>query len=455
MRLWPVRREAERSSSLSLDAYAQMLSSFGYQGNRYTLPGATQEEIGNDFQGLTRYAYKANGIVFACMLLRQLVFSEARFQFRQIRSGRPGKMFGSEALSPLESPWPGGTTGDLLSRMEQDSSLAGNSFTARRAGGRLARLRPDWVEIIIGSTRSDDVAAWDVDAEVVGYKYTPGGKNSGNEPEFFLADEVAHYAPIPDPEAQFRGMSWLQPIVREIMADKATTDHKLAFLENGATPNLLVKLETPDLTLFEKWIEKFKSERLNTIDKYGTMFLGAGADATVIGTDLQQLDFKAIQGGGETRIAAAAGTPPVIVGLSEGLQGSSLNAGNYQAARRRLADGTMRPLWRNAAGSLAGVIDVPAGAELWFDDRDISFLQEDVLDAAEILSRKMLTIESGVRSGYTPESVVAAVDSGDLTLLVHTGLFSVQLQPPGSSESEPMNGKASEADALAALAAAN
>jgi hypothetical protein len=67
---------------------------------------------------------------------------------------------------------------------------------------------------------------------------------------------------------------------------------------------------------------------------YKTLYLTAGADATVVGKDLQQLDFKVVQGAGETRIAAAAGIHPVIVGLSEGLAGSSLNAGNFAAARR-------------------------------------------------------------------------------------------------------------------------
>ena len=37
----------------------------------------------------------------------------------------------------------------------------------------------------------------------------------------------------------------------------------------------------------------------------------------------------------------------------------------------------MRPLWRNVAGSLATVVNIPAGSVLWYDDRDIAFLQED------------------------------------------------------------------------------
>jgi hypothetical protein len=148
--------------------------------------------------------------------------------------------------------------------------------------------------------------------------------------------------------------------------------------------------------------------------------------------DLRALDFKSVQGGGESRLAAAAGVPPVIVGFSEGLAGSSLNAGNYASSRRRFADGTLRPLWRNAAGSLASIIDVPADAELWYDDRDISFLREDRKDAAEIQRVKSSTIRQLVDAGYVPDTVVAAVEAEDMTLLKHSGLYSVQLQPPGA-----------------------
>jgi hypothetical protein len=31
---------------------------------------------------------------------------------------------------------------------------------------------------------------------------------------------VAHWSPIPDPLANFRGMSWLTPVLREIDADQ-------------------------------------------------------------------------------------------------------------------------------------------------------------------------------------------------------------------------------------------
>jgi hypothetical protein len=60
----------------------------------------------------------------------------------------------------------------------------------------------------------------------------------------------------------------------------------------------------------------------------------------------------------------------------------------------------------------------------------VPFWRQDAKDAAAVRQENALTIEALVRAGFTPGSVVPAVVSGDFSLLVHTGLYSVQLQPP-------------------------
>ena len=88
------------------------------------------------------------------------------------------------------------------------------------------------------------------------------------------------------------------------------------------------------------------------------------------------------------------------------------------------------------AGSLEDILKRPPGQgnHLWYDATDVSFLREDEKDAAAIQQMEAGTIRSLLDAGYTPESVQAAVDAGDWRLLVHTGLFSVQLQRPGSGQ---------------------
>lgn len=427
-------RQPRRSDPLlSIDDWAAQVMGFGgldYLVNRGTLAG-NEEQLEASFTGYVQGAYKRNGVIFACMLARQLLFSEARFQFRRMNAGRPGDLFGTTDLAVLETPWTNGTTGALLSRMIQDADLAGNFYAARRAGPSLRRMAPDCVTIILGSK-----TGLDVDKEVIGYAYQPPGSGKGDA-QAFGPEEVAHFAPIPDPDARFRGMSWLTPVVREVMADSAATTHKLKFFENGATPNLVVTMGdigarmTPEV--FAQWVDKFEGQHNGLLNAYKNLYLAAGASADVIGSDMKQIDFKVTQGAGETRIAAAAGVPPVIVGLSEGLQAATYS--NYAQARRRFADMTMRPLWREAAASLAPIVNVPANAQLWYDDRDIPALQEDRKDAAAIQQVKAQTIAALVKEGFTAESVVAAVEAEDMTLLIHTGMVSVQLQPPGQGGS--------------------
>jgi phage portal protein BeeE len=167
------------------------------------------------------------------------------------------------------------------------------------------------------------------------------------------------------------------------------------------------------------------------MNAYKTLHLYPGADATVVGSDLRSVDFRQVQGAGETRIAAAAGVPPVIVGLSEGLQAATYS--NYAQARRRFADGTIHPLWQNAAGSLEALATSPGDdVRLWYDASDVPFLREDEKDAAEIASTQANTINSLVTAGYTPTSAVAALEASDWRLLEHSGLYSVQLQPAGT-----------------------
>lgn len=430
-----------RASRRSISTRHDELHAF--QGNQYwgyplSSWNPNEEGIGSDFVNLVSRAYKANAIVWACELTRIALFSEARFQWRQLRNGRPGDLFGTADLAILERPWPGGTTGDLLARMLQDADFAGSAFVARPAErpDRLMRLRPDWVTIVLGSQESPDEAAYAMDADFLGVIYHPGGQGSGRTPMPLLADEVAHFAPNPDPMAAYRGVSWLTPILPEIQADLAATTHKLAFFTNGATPQMVVTLG-PEVqqAAFKDFVAKLDAGHRGVSNAYRTLVVGGGASVNVVGKDLKQLDFKATQGAGETRIAAASGVHPVVAALSEGMAGSSLNAGNFNAAKRLVADRTLRPLWRGVCAALSAIIPAPVGAELWFDERDISFLQEDRKDAADIEFVKAQTVRQLIEAGFEPTSVVAAVEAEDMNLLRHTGMTSVQLQPPGTPAS--------------------
>lgn len=440
MNLWRTLRGdrgGRTESRFTVDDYFSWLAENG--NSPYTIlnsggPWQPQEEIETSFVGYVQGLYKSNGVVFACQMARQRIFNQARFKFADVSSD---KLFGGPELRLLEKPWPNGSSGELMSRMIQDADLAGQPYIVREKG-RVRRLRPDWVSIILTAPPAEAI-----ESDVAGYLYRPGGVNSDAMGKIYLPDEIAHWTPIPDPEAQYRGMSWLTPVIREIQADKSATLHKLKFFDNAATPSLAVSFkETVTDDQFDEFMRDLDEAHGGVDNAYKTLYLAGGADVTVVGADLKQLDFKVVQGAGETRIANAAGVPAVIVGLSEGLSGSSLNAGNYNSARRNFAEGTLEDLWRGVCASLETIVPPPDGSYLAIDKRKVPFLREDAKDIAEIQFRQAQAIRSLMDGGMQPDAAVEFVMTNDLSSLIghHSGLFSVQLQPPGAGQGDQNQG---------------
>jgi hypothetical protein len=146
---------------------------------------------------------------------------------------------------------------------------------------------------------------------------------------------------------------------------------------------------------------------------------------------MRQLDFKVTQGAGETRLCAAGGVPPIIVGLSEGLQSATYS--NYGMARRKFGDHWGIPQWKSFAHAAGTVVDPAPGPNLRLgvNTAGIAFLREDAKDAAEIAQIQASTLVSLLQGGIKFDSAKKAVVSGDMSLTEWSGYLSVQLQQPG------------------------
>lgn len=386
----------------------------------YSLPDAERIPYGN-FEQYACTAFAGNAVVFSVLDKRLKVFTEATFKFRQLSDKH---LFGTPDLEKLENPWPGGTTADLLAIMELDASLAGVSYI-RDLGDRLERLRPDWCSII-SKLVEDDFGR--ERREIIGVWYDPVGDKERHS-EFIPVDEIVIWTPIPDPAHNFIGLSWLTPVVREVNSDFKMTQFRDAFFENAATMNVVVRYPS-NLKLDPDTVKRLRTDmqarHAGAANAFGTLFLDQGADLTVVGADMEGAAFDAIQAAGETRIAAAGGVPALVAGLRQGMAASEI--GEYQQAMRAFADFTMRPLWRSACAALQKLINVPAGAQLWYDTTDISALQQGEQDKANTLQIMAQTMNTWIMAGFEPDSVLAAAIAGDPSLLKHSGLVSVQMQ---------------------------
>jgi hypothetical protein len=316
--------------------------------------------------------------------------------------------------------------------MEQDVSLAGNAYVRRTPAGPARAAAPG-----LGDDRLRDHAGPDHRhrAPQRDRLLVRPAATEDREPAFYPVDEVAHWSPIPDPLANFRGMSWLTPVLREVDADTQMTDYKRAYLVNAATPNLLVKYSRrSDRTSSSELAPRSGASRRGRqrVQDDGPR---RGRRHHGPGQQLRADEFAAVQAAGENRIAVAGGVPAIVVGLKEGLEAATYS--NYEMAMRRFADLTMRPNWRSACAALAKLVDVP-------DDSACGSTRPASRRCGRATRSRPTRCRSSPlplrRSSWPATPRVdqrMSLSAGDVTLLKHSGLVSVQMQSLQAKKDAP------------------
>lgn len=430
-------RAPERSSLSFSDYLSLYTQSFIFGGHQYNVGPASGTRANTPdptFEAYVRGIHEHNPIVSAAAIARGLLVSQIRFQWRNTYAANtPGRLFGTRDLAVLERPGRE-TRSDLLFGLELQASYAGNAYVVRRGDG-LVRLRPDWVTVVLGS-RTAGEGPLPSDAEVTGIIYQSRDGGQRGPVETFKPGEYAHWKPEPHPLDWWRGSSWVTSLVSEVTIDDQATRHTQAYFERAATPNLVyVMPDSLTADQVNEYADAMEARHSGASNAFKSMYLGGGADVKVVGSSLEQTGIRDLQGAAETRIAARSRVPAVVLQVREGMQGSALNSGNYSQTRRLWADGWFTPHAEGLCGALESIVPAPENAELSFDPSKILFLQEDQKDAAEIASTTAQAIRALTESGYEPSSVIDAVSTGDMSRLRHTGVFSVQLQPPTDGQS--------------------
>ena len=368
--------------------------------------------------GSMRNAYKTSSTVHAAINARARVFSSVEFALRR----RNGDLVRNHpSLTVLYRPWPGGTSTELLKRMELDASLSGNAYVYRAERDLLQVLDPQKVEVQTNGREKE------------GYLYWPKGIGYG-DPVALLPEEVAHWAPLPHPDKYFLGASWVEVVATELRTDLKMVRHQEKFYDNAATPNLYVKVKgTMRPEARDRLREELDRRYSGFMNSWKTVVMDQDADMKVVGADFVQMDYVNTQTSVEARIASASGVPPIIMALKAGLEASTYS--NYGMAMRAFADHLIRPNWDSVVAALAQIVNIPQGSELWYDDRNVPALRQDKDAEAGVLQKQSSAVVNLVREGFDPDAVVDAITSNEMERLKgsHTGALSVQLQPTDPS----------------------
>ena len=406
------------NGGLSMPDYLRLWEQFGYNGVQYVIPGGNIVEM-------TALQAQRSSIVAACIKVRQQVFSEIRFCYQRKTEGRYGELFGGPGLGLLHQPWPFASTSDFLSRCEVDASLYGNSYWVKSTYNQidagpvtaprylptmLTRLDPTCVHILTADV-TDDITGKGFGKQLIGY-IVRDRKN--HQVATFAPNEVVHYRPQPDPKHEFRGLSWLGSLLPDVIADLDLTDYIHSFVANAATPNLVMQFTDPiSKAAMKEFVETIESAHTGPQAAMKNLYVGSGVDVKVVGSNFEAMQHAVTQSHGETRICAAAGVPVALLGLSEGLKGSALNAGNFASLQRLFADVQIRPNWRSICAAVTVFVKPPPNSRVWYDDRDVPFLVANRTDAGTVRQLDSATMLNLINSGYEPDSVTEAIMTED------------------------------------------
>jgi phage portal protein BeeE len=425
----PDEAEMRSAGQISFPDYMRLWERVGFNGLNYMVPNGA-------LSTLTALQAMRNPIVQAAIMLRASCLMQIRFATRERVPAKGSRELGySPSLDILDRPFPGALPGELPMRMEIDGSLYGNSYWyestplgqlgASNPTRQLTWLDPTKMKILTGD--QEGPTGKKCGRFLLAYQVQD---KDGSPEETFLPGEIVHYRPLPDPDHPFRGLSWLSALLPDITADQDMTTYKHAFLSNAATPNLVVMFQNNiGEDAFKAFRERMESTHTGPANGFKTLYLGSGADVKVVGSNFAELNLNDNQAYGETRLAVASGVPASLLGIAEGMKGSTLNTANYAATRRRFSDMTIRPAWRIMCGALEVVAPPGPGRQLWYDDRDIPFLAADLQDQAVVMTAEGNMIVQLTNAGYDTESVKSAVIDRDWSQLGHSGFMSVQLQP--------------------------
>lgn len=417
-------------ASLSLSDWIKLSTSFTFNGLGYTVGGTGR--ISGDFEALVQNVHSQNNVVAAAVFARSLLLKEITFVWQNIKRQDPmfRQVSGDRRLLKLERPGQL-TLPQTLATLEYHESYGGAGFLVDYEG-ELQVAAPDQMRVNLVGPDDADAVKMRRYSRKVGYTWFREGVDRPEAAVPLTLDEVAHWVPEPHPLYWWTGQSWVLSVLSEVAVDKAASRYVNEFMARAATPSMIVKPhEMLTSEQVDEYADIFAKEYAGAANAGKTMWLGGGSTVEVVGSKIAELDLKGITGGFENRVAVRARIPAAILGIRESLGGSAMQTGNYNSARRMLADGWFQPTVRDLCATLETVMRPDEGERLWYDRADILFLQEDSLDQATILQAQAAAIRQLVDGGFDPATAVRAVKDNNLNALSHTGKLSVQLQPPG------------------------
>lgn len=385
----------------------------------------------------TRYPYRRDvregldsGVVMAPInwILRN--FTEAELRMQRKSAGMWAPMETHPIVELVDHPNPS-YDGDLLWKATCVSYfLDGNAYwhKVRNVFGQVIEL---WY---IPHFLIDPIAPRGGLGYLSHYNYRPTGFG---QPIELQPRDVIHFRFGLDPRNVRKGLSPLQPLLREVFTDDEAANFSASLLRNMGVPGGVIAPKDSDSVPSPDDIKELKEYMKTgfTGDKRGEwLVLGTPTEVAQFGFNPQNLMLGSMRDIAEERVCAALGIPAAVVGFGAGLQ--STKVGATMKELRRLAwtsclQPTQRTLSRQLTQSLLpDVISQTARFRLRFDVSSVPAFQEE---EHEHTKKVALQVSSGMlRVDRGQEALGLEVDDTQAIYLRPSNVIAITpgVEPP-------------------------
>jgi HK97 family phage portal protein len=357
--------------------------------------------------------YRQNELVFACIQEYITSASEAILQVgNDDEDGNLVPTTNQRALQLVAKPNAAMDTVAFLEAMHMQLLIGGNVylFTPRSAIGTISGmywLRPDRIRIIPNQ----------MTGEAAAYRYTLNG-----QPYIIPAEFMGHHKTT-DPLNDWYGLGNLQVLAKMVNLDTDATDFARSVFENKGVPAGFLKvarrLNTQDEAdqIRRNWHARFAGkanwQRIGVLDE--------DASYEQLAPKMGEMAMPDLRNVTESRICAAFGVPPIVVGAKVGLESATYS--NYAQAKESFWEETLLPAYKRAAAFFTRALsDTPdfRGMKFGFDFSEVHALADDQKEIAEVTKTRAESAAILIRAGYEPDSVSEALLLPEG--LVHTGM---------------------------------
>ena len=345
-------------------------------------------------------AYSQNAVVFSCVRRRFNSIIEA-----PLKSGVMEEGVFVESETPqdhlLERPSTILDIDKFLSFYSASKDLTGYAYyiKERNDAGEIISLQPIPATWVTGYAKNSTGTMYGYTVTVNAQSFTIPFVDMGRD----------YYV---DPKNPTCGVGLLEAAERDTQQDGERSTYLQEMLENNKLPGVVLKNQDGWTADAKSDTKKFFETTMGKGKRGGPLFV----DGNIVDIDsiapLADLDWPGLSSLSESRICAAFGVPPQIVGVRAGLEAGTF--ANYEQAEKSFYRGTMVSVWNSIENYLTQSLFRDEGFEEYYFKFDTRFVRQLQEDQNERHDRIRKDFQGGLLSRGTAQSLLGyEVDEND------------------------------------------